>query len=92
MKPGFKNSDEQSTMNRHRIRSTGPDVLENRTLPAVAFTQLPVLPEMDPATVGLESIGHLGFFRRNAEKAIWPPVVDYLRGPPSDIATNMPLA
>ena len=56
--------------------------------PGLTVTQI----ILDAATVGLESIGHLGFFRRNAEKAIWPPVVDYLSGPPSDIATNMPLA
>jgi predicted alpha/beta hydrolase len=33
-----------------------------------------------PTEVGLEEIGHFGFFRRQAEMILWPHVVAFLRG------------
>ncbi len=56
--------------------------------PGLSVTQL----VLDPAAVGMESIGHFGFFRRTAEAMIWPTVVDYLRGATSAPPTGMPLA
>jgi len=44
-----------------------------------------------PASIGLGSIGHFGFFRHNAEATLWPMILDYVRseltespGPPAD--------
>jgi len=43
-----------------------------------------------PASIGLGSIGHFGFFRHNAEATLWPMILDYVRseltenpGPPA---------
>ncbi len=51
------------------LRVAAPDVLEGRDLPSTALSQLPVLPEMDPATVGhmrmVAQVGQLNGLRSN---------------------------
>jgi predicted alpha/beta hydrolase len=36
-----------------------------------------------PADAGMKRIGHFGYFRRQAEAALWPRVVAFLRGAPA---------
>ena len=33
---------------------------------------------IDPSNVGMGKIGHFGFFRRQAEKSLWPMVLEFL--------------
>lgn len=56
--------------------------------PGLSVTQL----VLDPAAVGMESIGHFGFFRQSAEALIWPLVLDYFRDTTPASPKAMPLA
>ena len=41
-----------------------------------------------PAQVGLKSIGHFGFFRRNAKASLWPMVLTYLLSDSAETSTR----